>query len=764
MVRFTHPTYFCYLLDKGFTVSSFHFHRLVRSRPIAVGVAALLVGILSSVPAQADSLKEDTSLGYVPADAAFYSSMQRGGEIGQRIVGSNAYQRISNSSLVQFGMMMLQAQAQDPESPLAQIRAEMDKPENQELSALLCDMFSHEVFCYGDRRWVEFFEVYTEAYREMYRMMQDPETMRRMQEDDDRAMIEVMGTLIDRLPDLEIPACVTGFKVTDVDRAKRQLARLEAKLLPLVNSVPEIEGSLKRRTIGDDEHLTFTLDGTMIPWDEVRSGFESAVPRSAQDEELFEKLKADLEKRKVMITLGVHDDYLLLTSGPNLRHLKQMGQGELLVDSPEFVPVLERAEKPLVGIGYVSKEMMDYLGFSHNTVEMWVEAWKGMACAAAAEEDLDKELLDRILADADEAGEDLKGMIPEAGAALEVSFLTDRGLEGYVYHWADSVCMDGSKPLTLLEHVGGSPLFFAVGRSHWMAENYGTIAKWVGRGIEYGDVVAEMEMDEAELAKYHQVKDAFMPLLGRLDRANRELLLPAFADGQGALVLDSQMTSKRWCDYMPPSAKPLPLFELAVVCGVSDAELLKQGVVEYINVINAALAELRRLAPDEVPPVDVPLPSERFTDAGAMYFYPLPENAKVDERILPNAGLTEDLAVVALSPDHTQRLLKETTPPRDGPLADSKRPLAGAAYFNWSALMDAVTPWIEYASAADDFDENDADSADGVTADIGTVSTLKSIMEVLKCFHCYSSATYMEDGATITHYELHFQDAADASE
>jgi len=147
-----------------------------------------------------------------------------------------------------------------------------------------------------------------------------------------------------------------------------------------------------------------------------------------------------------------------------------------------------------------------------------------------------------------------------------------------------------------------------------------------------------------------------------------------------------------------------------------------------------------------------------------MYYYPLPADAELDERILPNAGLTDDVAAVTLSPDHTKRLLKKTTPPREGPLAAGDRPLAAAAYFNWSALMDAVSPWIEYVSGVENFDENDADSSDGVTADIGTVATLESVMEVLKCFHCYSSVTYTEDDATVTHYELHFQDAADASE
>ena len=40
--------------------------------------------------------------------------------------------------------------------------------------------------------------------------------------------------------------------------------------------------------------------------------------------------------------------------------------------------------------------------------------------------------------------------------------------------------------------------------------------------------------------------------------------------------------------------------------------------------INVALAEAHKMYPDDVPSIDVPYPEERQTDAGAMYYYPLP--------------------------------------------------------------------------------------------------------------------------------------------
>jgi hypothetical protein len=745
-------------------VSHFNLFRLDLCRGSLAGMAVAVALALIGGPARAESLKEDTSLGFVPADVSFYSSLQRGGEIGQKIADSNAYQRIRNSSLVQFGLMMLQMQAADPDNPLAQTQSELNKPQNQELLALLCEMFSHETFCYGDRQWAGFLETYYEIYGQVYQSLQDPEMARRMAEDEDVAAIELLGDVIDRLPDLKLPATVIGFKVQDTERAAGQLQRLENELRPLLNMVPELDGALKRRKIGDDEHLVLTLTGKMVPWDEVRAGFESDAERSDRDRELFQRLQEELESRQLMITFGLRGEYLLLTFGPNLRHLKQLGQGELLVDSPELEPVRQLADKPLVGVGYASQELMKHVGFGKSTVDMWVQAGRTAAYGAAAEGNLDEKLLEKILADLDQAGEDLLQMVPEAGAVVDVSFLTERGLEGYVHQQGETTLLDGSQQLSLLNHVGGSPVFFTVCRSHWLEQNYDVITKWVDRLKDYGQLVAAAELDEEGQAHYRKAMNAFWPLLERIDRINREYLLPAFADGQGALVLDAQATSNRWCDEMAPSALPLPLPEVAIVCGVSDPERLKQGVQQLIDVLNAGLDEAHKLYPDEVPSIDVPYPDEQVIDAGSMYSYPLPASADVDQRILPNAGLSQKVAVLAVTPEHTKRLLATSSPPAEGPLANVDRPLAAATYLNWAGLMDAISPWIEYASGLENYEAGDADGDEVVVPDPGAASTVQSVMEVLKCFHCYASTTAVQDGVTVTHYEMHFRDLPEASE
>ena len=67
------------------------------------------------------------------------------------------------------------------------------------------------------------------------------------------------------------------------------------------------------------------------------------------------------------------------------------------------------------------------------------------------------------------------------------------------------------------------------------------------------------------------------PLLGRLDKATRNLLIPALADGQTGLVIDAKLTSQQFIKALPPTEQSLTMLEPAIVVGVSDAAKLKQA-------------------------------------------------------------------------------------------------------------------------------------------------------------------------------------------
>lgn len=725
--------------------------------------SALILASFGSLPAASHAsenspLRENTSLGFVPADLSFYASMQRGGEICSRVADSKAYAKIRNSAPVQLGLMWLQTQLDDPDNPLAWIKEEIDKPENNELLALLSDMFAHEVFVYGDREWARLYKAYFDIYREVYTSMFDAGVIGRM-EDDDAVFEVILPSIVDRLDELKIPTLVMGFRISDADRANRQLARLEEELRPLVDSVPEIKGRLKRTKAGDSEMLVFTLDGRMIPWDELESDVESDEQRR-----VFEKFKANIEQRKIVVSLGVKGDYLLLTVSPSLKHLRRLGKGRLLIDRSELAPLAEMADRPITSVSYASGDFMRQATFGENTIDTWVAMGKMLAGLGAAEGGFGENLADRIARDVEELGEDVKGCLPKRGPRMSFSFLSGRGIEGCVYDWSENLWLDGSKSLSLLNHLGGAPIFFYACRRKYRPEKYEVLVKWVDRIGAYIDEFVPGELGENELAQYQQAKKVLLPLLARIDNANRKMLIPAFRDGQGALVLDANAQSKQWLAMISPAEKLLAMIEPAFVFGVSDLELLKKGVAEYVAVIDEGLRKAHELAPDEIPPLTVPPPKTRKSGKGTIHFYPLPEEWGMDARLAPNAGLSRDVAALSLSLDQTERLLKTTPLALEGPLDDLDRPLASAAHFNFAAFVDAIAPWVEYAVKLGEGEETfgDGNEVNGLVeqAEAGSESLgiISSVVEFLKCFRSYSSATSFENGAKVTHYELHFAD------
>ena len=133
--------------------------------------------------------------------------------------------------------------------------------------------------------------------------------------------------------------------------------------------------------------------------------------------------------------------------------------------------------------------------------------------------------------------------------------------------------------------------------------------------------------------------------------------------------------------------------------GVSDAELLRKAFVEYKAIANDMI-EAARKSEDIPVPADFRLPDAkvvRNTKKGyVLYTYPLPEQWGLDGQIVPNAGLSEHVAVLSMSRAHSRRLLADTPPTVAGRPIPSDRPLAAAAVVNFAALIDAIAPWIDF--------------------------------------------------------------------
>jgi hypothetical protein len=342
---------------------------------------------------------------------------------------------------------------------------------------------------------------------------------------------------------------------------------------------------------------------------------------------------------------------------------------------------------------------------------------------------------------------DLEKYVPEPGASMSFSFLNGRGLERYSYDWTENFSDDGSKPLTLLNHIGGNPLFMAMGRQKYQPENYQLLVKYLK--VVHGYLTDMGIPGVVDPQSYALMFQEFRPVLERLDRATGQLVLPALADGQAALVIDGKLSSKQWSPMMPPAERPVPMVELAMVLGVSDAGKLKQAGVEYREAINQLLVligKLNKQNADLMP--SLPAPQAASINGGEMFFYPLP-GGFVDPRLQPNAALSSNVAVLTLSREHSERLLRATPPADEFLRRHTGQPLSGAFTLNIPLTIDFAMAWVEYG----------VHSAGGpVKMRNDQLQQIREVVSLLKVIRGYSSVTYFEGGAEVEHAEIAVED------
>jgi hypothetical protein len=609
-------------------------------------------------------------------------------------------------------------------------------------------MIGHEVFCYGADNTARFLELMTviNGANQMGTFMAAVQQAQAA----DRAKIQaqaVLRALNERTDLIQIPDMVIGFKLGKPEVATAQLKRLDDFLTKFLKQVPPPIAQRYKKGSGATM-FTITLDGALVPWDKV--SLKQFEDKEGEFDNLLEKLK----KLTLTVSLGVRDDYLLISVGESTAFLSKLGNGPLLGDRPEFKPLQKYAGERLTGISYASKELRSHGGMTKRDIDtMAAEAKKYLE-----KSEIPPPIRERLTKDLGDLARDFKSFIHEQGAQLSFSFLNGHGQESFSYDWSAHPGVDGSRPLTLLHHLGGSPLLAILGRSKYQPENYQMLVKWIKHLNGYVEDFVVPQLNEAQKGQYEQVMKMFQPLLERLDKATGTMLLPALKDGQTAFVLDAKSESKQWHPMMPASDKPLPLLELALVFGVSDAELLKKAMSEYRAIVNEAISKLRDLRP-EIPEFQIPEPETKSVPGGTIYHYPVPEALGLDKQISPNAGLSDHVAVLSIAQAHSERLLKNTPLKANGPLADPNKPLAGAAVFDFAGLMGAVGPWIEYAIESQSEGLREAAAANpAIPSKPDILKQVRAAIDVLKCFRGYTSVTYLEDKALVSHGLAVFED------
>ena len=723
-------------------------YRLVRLSTLAMMLT--MAGWLASPRVMAGELdKLDTSLKLIPADAAFYSGMLRTREQFDAMAGSNAWAKIKEMPAVKMGLAMYQMQSGVPGSGPAQLDMALKNPETRKIIDFATDMASNELFVYGDEDFVDLLELAQDvagAMRYGPVVLKATGQATELSRDQIQARV-VISALAQHVDLIGVPSLVIGFKLKDVDLAKEQLIKLEMIANMVLEMNEHTKGRFKKTKIGDHQYLVLELDGDMIPWDTLPlEKFKKAEAAEGDAKKIIDRLK----KSKLVVALGVRDNYLLASIGSSLDCLEKLGKGDRLIDRPEFKPLEKHAAKRLVSVGYLSEEFARQVNNQKknldDVLDLADELLPLLKIGKAQEE--------QVRSDAETLAGELKGLIPAAGAIMGLSFVSDRGVEGYQYRWGAHDQLDGSKPLGLLDHVGGNPLLGLAARLKASIKDYDLLVKWAKKGYGYFELFGLPNMPEQERAKAKKFLNSVLPLLVRADKANRDLLFPALADGQVALVFDGKLTSKHFIESAPATPEPMPMVEPAIVVGVSDAKLLKQAFEEYRALLNGLFEAIRQIEGSNLPE-NVQVPEPRVTEGslGTIYSFALPTEWGVDAQIVPNVGVSDHVAVLSASQQHTERLLKSTPLVVGGLLGKPDRPLAAAAWFNWAGLIEAAGPWVDLAVqqalAAKGGDENQRKAiADQVSV----------VIEVLKVLRSITSESYLEDQALVNHTLMEIRD------
>jgi hypothetical protein len=294
-----------------------------------------------------------------------------------------------------------------------------------------------------------------------------------------------------------------------------------------------------------------------------------------------------------------------------------------------------------------------------------------------------------------------------------------------------------------------------VGRTKGSVEGYDLLVKWIGIAHRYVEEYGIPQLPSKDREEFEKVSVEVKPLLDRLNKATRDLLIPALADGQSGLVFDAKLTSQQFIKALPPTPQTLPMLEPAIVVGVTDAAKLKQAFEEYYAVADAFVEILKGLKKSEIPKdFKIPRPRVYNIRRGTAYGYRLPVQWGVDTHVLPNAGLSENVAVLSLSARHTLRLLDDKAPMIAGIALATDRPLAAAGGLDFGALVEAVTPWADLA-----LDNGTARLAPQM-ADMVRLHA-KAALEVLRVYRGSVFETYVEDKVTVTHSRSEFHDIED---
>jgi hypothetical protein len=748
--------------------------RVPARRVVIAGVVAAIVGppaALADAPAAGPA-----GVALVPHDAAFLSSSLRLRQQYDMLVGSNAYKAIMNLPAVKRALDSYDEQRSTPGSPFSTFESFLELPDNKAAAELLADMVATDTFVYGEPSCVSFWKLVRTVMEAQQRAGlaagREDMVVEEMPDDaaDDDLKIEAFAadvdtrrgarvaleTLADNLDLLVVPDVVWGFKTTKRDVAVAQLDRLETLAASLLEGDPDGATAVARRKIAGGEVLTFTVDGSRVPWADVERELAAAAGDDQRAEQVFDRLR-DLD---LVLAVGLVGDWVIVSLGDSADHLDKLaipGSGRKgLLDLPVFAPLRADAGRPLTAVSYVSESFAEAVADPEAGLDSMVAALDGLETV----EELPAEAVDDIRGLAKRAAGEYGRRLPQPGPWMGYSFLTDRGYEGYAWNWSRNQPFDGDRRLDLLEHVGGAPLAVLATRIKSDRAAFDAAVEIAAAAWQLGLRHGRPSMDDDERKSFDALAERLTPFAARLVTALREKVIASLADGQIALVLDAKGRAAKPQRRLPSSAEPLPIVEPGIVLPVADPKLFKDGLNDLFALADEFTEAVRELDPRAMPETyRIPEPDRAKSDGGSVWSWAL-ANAGLDEQIRPAIGVGDEVVVLSLVPKQAGRMLAESGLETGTQLTKFDEPLAAAAAVDVAGLIDAARPWVVYLTRYGCVQQREGEvdprrqlSADDETPEAkDALEHVAVILEALKSLRVAVAETSYREGALVTHW------------
>jgi hypothetical protein len=664
---------------------------------------------------------------WMPKSSALFSNSLRLGEQWRALRDSEAVRLLLDLPAVK--MLMVEAMTSPGWQQFQEARAQM--PMVDVGLAVLADAFSQEVFVCLDERWKTFGPALSSLYVQsalagLTASFGTPQGAR------------VIDAVLADKDALRLPGAVVGFRMTEPERARELLA----ELIAMVKDAAPLP--LREETIGGAKYFVLRLDGSMIPAD-AREDIRFSLEIDGTSEERLDKFDAWLRSQTLAVAIGLREDYLLLSIGGDTVQLEALGTGESLAESTAFAPIRGCFKPGVLSLSYLCAELT-------SRAKVDVEAWLSKADEWMEEfrETMPEGLEPLIRKDVEAFLNDVNGFLPDAQPELAVSFLNG-GIESYSFVAASPNGPDTSKPLSILASVGPSPLLAIAGRSAPAAATYDAFARWVEVAYSYFEDYAVPAMSNSDLSQFRKFEETFLATIRRMHVTTKSELIPAVDACESLFVLGGAGELKALPDVRVELPRPVRYPQPALVMQLNDGKMLEAAMGNYRDAIHRFLAKMAETDPD-AGELRLPAPDARPFAGGTLYSYPIPIPPMLG--LSPNAVVTADRAVMAITEQHSTELLKPSAIP-DGGVVDFMAPAIAAAWIDIAGFQDMLFDNVELAVEVLD---REGEAPPDLLAMIR--AHVPRARKILGVFRHYASVNWIDDKTQVTHSWLKIVDAA----